>query len=383
MVKGVSILGSTGSIGRQTLEVIAAARDRFRVVALAASRNAEALADQARRFAPQLVAILDQSCLPRLEGLLAGSGIEIAAGEGAVQRAAALADADVVVGAISGIAGLAPTLAAIRAGKRLALANKEPLVAAGGIVMAEARRRGAEIIPVDSEHSAIFQCLLGHRPGDVRRIILTASGGALRDLSPEELKAVTPQRALAHPTWAMGPKVTVDSATLMNKGLEVIEAHWLFGVAVERIEVVLHRQSIVHSLVEFADGATMAQLSRPDMRLPIQYALSYPERAPVRYGALEIAEAGELTFGPVDVARYPCLRLAYEAARRGATAPAAMNAANEVAVEAFLAGGIGFTDIARVIEGVLGKHTPRPADNLEMVLAADAEAREMAHKMLP
>ena len=290
--------------------------------------------------------------------------------------------AEVVVGAISGIAGLAPVLAAIRAGKRVALANKEPLVAAGGIVMAEARRCGAEIIPVDSEHSALFQCLLGHGREDVRRLILTASGGALRDLSLGELKAVTPEQALAHPTWQMGPKVTVDSATLMNKGLEVIEAHWLFGVPVEHIEVVRHDQSIVHSLVEFADGSTIAQLSHPDMRVPIQYALSYPERIPTRWGALELADVGELTFGAVDMERYPCLRLAYAAARRGATAPTALNAADEVAVEAFLAGKIGFTDIPRIIEGALGRHTPSPADTLERIAAADSEARKIAHKLV-
>jgi 1-deoxy-D-xylulose-5-phosphate reductoisomerase len=382
MVTGVSILGSTGSIGRQALEVIAAARDRFRVVALTASRNVGLLAEQARRFAPQLVAVADRSPAAELQARLAGSSIEIAAGEEAVQRAAALVDADVVVGAISGIAGLPPTLTAIRAGKRLALANKEPLVAAGGIVMAEARRCGAEIIPVDSEHSAIFQCLLGHRPEDLRRIVLTASGGAVRDLPLEELRTVTPERALAHPTWAMGPKVTVDSATLMNKGLEIVEAHHLFGVPVDKIEVVLHRQSIVHSLVEFNDGATLAQLSQPDMRLPIQYALGYPERVPVRYGALDIAEVSELTFGAVDATRYPCLGLAYTAAQRGGTAPAAMNAANEVAVAAFLAGKTGFSDIARVIAAVMERHPIEAADDIKIVLAADAEARALAHKML-
>jgi len=381
-VRGVSILGSTGSIGRQTLEVIDAAPDRFRVSALAASRNIEVLAQQAQRYRPALAAILDESLAPELETRLAGTEIQVVAGETGLQAAATLSEAQVVVGAISGIAGLAPVLAAIGASKRLALANKEPLVSAGAIVMSEARRCGAEVIPVDSEHSALFQCLLGHRREDVRRLILTASGGALRDLAPQELKAVTAERALAHPTWKMGPKVTVDSATMMNKGLEVIEAHWLFGVSVERIEVVLHRQSIVHSLVEFMDGAVLAQLSQPDMRLPIQYALSYPERAPVRWGALEIAQAGELTFGAVDLARYPCLRLAYAAARQGGTAPAVMNAANEVAVSAFLAGTIGFIDIPRIIEAVLERCSPASADTLEAVIGADAEARRITHKLL-
>jgi 1-deoxy-D-xylulose-5-phosphate reductoisomerase len=248
--------------------------------------------------------------------------------------------------------------------------------------MAEARRCGAEIIPVDSEHSAIFQCLLGQRPQDLRRIILTASGGALRDVPLARLAAVTPQQALAHPTWKMGPKVTVDSATLMNKGLEVIEAYWLFGVAVEAIEVVMHRQSIVHSLVEFADGAILAQLSQPDMRLPIQYALGYPERVPVRRGGLEVADLGTLSFGQVDMERYPCLRLAYEAARTGGSAPVALSAADEVAVEAFLAGKIGFTQIPRIIESVLERHAPAPVETLEQVAAADREARAVAHSLL-
>jgi len=380
--KGVAILGSTGSIGRQTLEVIAASQDRFRVVALAAARNVEALAEQARQFRPTLAAVLDESLAPELKGRLEGTEIRVGAGEAGLLEAATLDQAAVVVGAVSGVAGLRPVLAAIRAGKRLALANKEPLVAAGGIVMSAAHSAGAEIIPVDSEHSALFQCLLGHRREHVRRIILTASGGALRDLSPEQLARVTPQQALAHPTWRMGPKVTVDSATLMNKGLEVIEAHWLFGVPVERIEVLLHHQSIVHSLVEFTDGATIAQLSQPDMRLPIQYALSYPERLPVRWGALELAQTGELTFSAIDVDRYPCLRLAYDAARRGGTAPAALNAADEVAVEAFLAGRIGFMDIPRIIETALSRHTPEPADTLERVISADADARAIAHSLV-
>jgi 1-deoxy-D-xylulose-5-phosphate reductoisomerase len=381
-VKGVAILGSTGSIGRQTLGVIEAACDRFAAVALAAARNVEALAEQARRFRPELAAVLDESLAPELEARLEGAGVRVAAGPQGVAEAATLSAAEVVVGAISGMAGLAPVLAAIRSGKRLALANKEPLVAAGGIVMAEARRCGAEIIPVDSEHSAVFQCLLGHRREEVRRLILTASGGALRDLSQAQLAAVTPRQALAHPTWDMGPKVTVDSATLMNKGLEVIEAQWLFGVPVDAIEVVMHRQSIVHSLVEFVDGATLAQLSQPDMRLPIQYALGFPQRVPIRRGALEMRDLSELTFGAVDLDRYPCLRLAYEAARRGGTAPAALNAADEVAVQAFLAGRIGFLDIARIIESALDQHAPGPADSLERVVAADMEVRRMAHNLL-
>ncbi len=381
--KGIAILGSTGSIGRQALEVIADASDRFRAVALAAARNVEVLAEQARRFRPELAAVLDESRAAQLEALLEGTGVRVAAGPRGIEEVAAIASAAVVVAAISGMVGLAPVIAAIRAGKRVALANKEPLVVAGGIVMAEARRCGAEIIPVDSEHSAIFQCLLGQRRQDVRRIILTASGGALRDVPLAQLAAVTPQQALAHPTWNMGPKVTVDSATLMNKGLEVIEAHWLFGVAVEAIEVVMHRQSVVHSLVEFADGAILAQLSQPDMRLPIQYALGYPERVAVRRGGLEVAELGTLSFGRVDMDRYPCLRLAYEAARAaGGSAPVALSAADEVAVEAFLAGKIGFMQIPRIIESVLERHTPAPIETLDQVAAADRDARAVAHKLM-
>ena len=380
--KGVSILGSTGSIGRQTLEVIEASPDRFRVVGLAASRSIDVLLEQALRFRPSYVAILDQSLVSDLRARLSQTAIRVGAGEAGFEQAATLPEAQVVVGAVSGMAGLGPALAAIRSGKRMALANKEPLVAAGSIVMSEARRFGSEIVPVDSEHSALFQCLLGHRREEVSRLILTASGGALRDLSPAALAEVTPERALAHPTWQMGPKVTIDSATLMNKGLEVIEAHWLFGVPVERIEVVLHRQSIVHSLGEFVDGSTLAQMSAPDMRLPIQYALGFPERVPRRWGTMEVSKLGELSFGPVDMDRYPCLRLAYEAARRGGAAPAAMNAANEVAVEAFLARRIGFLDIPRIIAAVLDRHEPGEADTLEKVLLADAEARRLAHKLV-
>jgi 1-deoxy-D-xylulose-5-phosphate reductoisomerase len=380
--KGISILGSTGSIGRQTLEVIEASPDRFRVIALAASRHVDMLAEQALRFRPSYVAILDESLASDLRARLADAGIRVGAGSGGLEEAATISGAEVTVGAISGMAGLGPVLAAIRAGRRLALANKEPLVAAGGIVTSEARRFDAEIIPVDSEHSALFQCLLGHRREDVRRLILTASGGALRDLSPAELAEVTPERALAHPTWQMGPKVTIDSATLMNKGLEVIEAQWLFGMPIDRIEVVLHRQSVVHSLLEFMDGSTLAQLSLPDMRLPIQYALGFPERVPRRWGPMEVSQLGELTFGSVDMERYPSLRLAYAAARAGGTAPAAMNAANEVAVEAFLAGKIRFTDIPKIIAAVLDAHSPGDAETVDMVLSADVEGRRLAHKLV-
>jgi 1-deoxy-D-xylulose-5-phosphate reductoisomerase len=374
-VRRVAILGSTGSVGRQALEVIEALPDRLQVAALAAERNVEALAEQALRHHPQLVAIGDASRRGELAGRLRGSGIRVAAGPEGVREAAALDEADTVLGAISGLAGLEPVLAAVRAGKRVALANKEPLVAAGAIVTEEARRCGARILPVDSEHSAIFQALQGHDAGHVRRLILTASGGAFRDRPLRELGEVTLQEALAHPTWAMGPKVTVDSATLMNKGLEIIEAHWLFGVAHDRIDVLIHRESIVHSLVEFVDGTALAQLGAPDMRLPIQYALCYPDRPPKAWGTVDLAALGSLTFAEPDLERFPCLGLARRAAEAGGTMPAVLNGANEEAVGLFLAGRIGFMDIPALIERALAAHGRVAEPNLEQVLAADAEGR--------
>ena len=376
-VRGISLLGATGSIGTQALEVVEAAGGRFQVVGLTAQRNVRALAALARRYRPLLVAIADPARLPELRSELAGTGVRVLAGPEGMVAAATLAEAELVLAAGSGVAGLVPVLEALRAGKQLALANKEPLVAAGHLVMAQARQAGITIRPVDSEHSAIFQALGDQRPY-LARILLTASGGAFRDTPPDELARVTPAQALAHPTWRMGPKVTVDSATLMNKGLEVIEARWLFDLEVDRIEVVLHRESIVHSLVEMVDGSVLAQLSSPDMRLPIQYALSYPERLAVPWGGLDLAQVGSLTFEKPDFARYPCLELAYQAARGGGTLPAAMNAADEVAVDLFLAGKIGFTDIPRLVARVMERHRPAPAPSLEQVLAADAESRQVA-----
>jgi len=377
--KPIAILGATGSIGTQALEVVDAAPGRFRVVALTAQRNAAALAALARRYRPRLVALADPDHLPTLASELSGLGIEVAAGTPGLVAAATLPACELVLAASSGVAGLVPILEALKAGKQLALANKEPLVAGGHLVMDQARRAGITIRPVDSEHSAIFQVLGQGRPY-LRRILLTASGGAFRDLPPECLAQVTPEQALAHPTWHMGPKVTVDSATLMNKGLEVIEAQWLFGVGVDQVAVVLHRQSVVHSLVEFVDGSVVAQLSLPDMRLPIQYALSYPERIPVTWGAVDLTEVGPLTFEKPELTRYPCLELAYQAARAGGTMPAAMSAADEVAVQAFLSGIIGFTDIASLVAAVMGRHRPVPDPSLEQVLAADAEGRSIAEQ---
>ncbi len=371
-VIGVAVLGSTGSIGTQTLDVIRALGGRFRVVALAAGRNTDLLYRQVAEFRPSLVcaeAALDPDRL---------AGARVVPMEEMVVHP----DVDVAVVGTTGATGLAPTLAALRAGKAVALANKEVLVMAGAVLTRAAAEGGGELRPVDSEHSAIWQCLWGEERGGIARLILTASGGALRDRPLETLDAVTPEEALRHPTWNMGRKVTVDSATLFNKGLETIEARWLFDVPVERIEVVMHRESIVHSLVEFRDGSVKAQLGLPTMRLPIQCALTYPERLPCAVPRLDLAALGSLQFAPPDFARYPCLALAMEAGRRGGTYPAVLAAADEVAVEEFLAGRIRFTDIPRLIEGVLAAHTPGPEDDLAAVLEADAWARRQARAAL-
>ncbi len=371
-VIGVAVLGSTGSIGTQTLDVIRALGGRFRVVALAAGRNTDLLYRQVAEFRPSLVcaeAALDPDRL---------AGARVVPMEEMVVHP----DVDVAVVGTTGATGLAPTLAALRAGKAVALANKEVLVMAGAVLTRAAAEGGGEIRPVDSEHSAIWQCLWGEDRGGIARLILTASGGALRDRPLETLDAVTPEEALRHPTWTMGRKVTVDSATLFNKGLETIEARWLFNVPMERIEVVMHRESIVHSLVEFRDGSVKAQLGLPNMRLPIQCALTYPERLPCAVPRLDLAALGSLQFAPPDFARYPCLSLAMEAGRRGGTYPAVLAAADEVAVEEFLAGRIRFTDIPRLIERVLAAHVPGPEDELTAVLEADAWARRQAREAL-
>jgi len=374
----VAVLGSTGSIGRQALDVIARFPNRFAVAALAAGANADLLAEQVAALRPRYV--FAERGSPRLE--------EAAAAVGAlVERPEAVAvapDVDIVLVATAGAAGLLPTLAALRIGRPVAIANKEVLVMAGHLVREAMQAGGGELRPVDSEHSAIWQCLWGESPRAIRRIILTASGGAFRDFSRDQLAAVTPEQALDHPTWKMGRKITVDSATLMNKGMETIEAMWLFDVPMDAVDVVLHRESIVHSLVEFTDGSVKAQLGVPDMRLPIQLALSYPERMPEPpMPLLDLAAVGALHFGRPDLDRFPCLRLAMEAGRIGGTAPAAMAAADEVAVERFLRGEIGFLDIPRVIEQVLEQHQPVPAPSLDEVLAADAEARRIAAAVAP
>jgi len=376
-VKRIAILGSTGSIGRSALAVVDAHPDRVRVVALAAGANAALLADQVRRYRPDVAAVASPSALEDLRTRLGPAAPrELLSGPAGLVAAATHPDVDMVLCASSGTAGLDAVLAAIHAGKSIALANKEVLVMAGAIVVDAARRRGVAILPVDSEHNAIHQCLDGRRAADVRRLVLTASGGPFRTLDRAALERVTPEDALRHPTWLMGRKITIDSATLMNKGLEVIEAHWLFGDAARHIDVVVHPQSIVHSMVELRDGSVIAQLSVTDMRLPIQYAFSYPERWDGALPSLDLMKLSALEFFPPDIERFPCLRLAFEALERGGAWPIVLNAANEMAVDAFLAGRLSFPGIPRVIERALDAADRLGAPgSLEEVRAADAWAR--------
>ncbi|MGM9606444.1 MAG: 1-deoxy-D-xylulose-5-phosphate reductoisomerase [Oscillospiraceae bacterium] len=372
----ISILGSTGSIGRQSLEVIAALG--FSVGALTAHRSVDLLEQQARQFRPRLVVLTDPDAAADLKVRLADTSIRVASGPEGVVEAAALPESDTVVTAVVGVAGLVPTLAAIDAGKRIALANKETLVCAGELVMKRAREKGAEIIPVDSEHSALFQSLEGNSRGEVKRLILTASGGPFFGKSRAELENVTRAQALKHPNWSMGAKITIDSATMMNKGLEFIEAMRLYDMPPEKISVVIHRESIVHSLVEYCDGAVLAQLGAPDMRLPIQYALTWPARLPGPADTLDLLTCGPLHFAPPDLEAFPCLALAMGAAKTGGTAPAIMNGANEVAVARFLADEIGFYDIPRLVEDALSQVPAVSAPGLEEILAADAAGRKIA-----
>ncbi|MCU1451677.1 MAG: 1-deoxy-D-xylulose 5-phosphate reductoisomerase [Acidimicrobiales bacterium] len=375
----VALVGSTGSIGTQAVDVIKADPDRYRVLALGASTSVELLATQAHELRPEVVAIADAGLAPKLEELVP-AGTEVLGGRDAL--AAVSRHADVVLNAVVGFAGLPVTMAALESGRRLALANKQSLIAAGPVVQRVRSTPGAEIIPVDSEHSAIHQCLRAGRADEVRRLVVTASGGPFRGRRPEELADVTVDEALAHPTWAMGPQNTIDSSTLMNKGLEVIEAHELFGLDYDRIDVVVHPQSIVHSMVEFADGATVAQLSAPDMRLPIGYALSYPERATTPFGALDWSGVSRLDFEEPDLDAFPCLSLAYQAGRTGGTAPAWLNAANEVAVAAFLEGVIGWSAIADIIAEVLEDHDGTTPNSVDVVIDADQRARERARRVV-
>jgi 1-deoxy-D-xylulose-5-phosphate reductoisomerase len=383
----VSLVGSTGSIGTQAIEVIRAEPDRYRVTALGAARSVDLLAEQALVLQPERVAIADESLASKLAERLP-AGIEVLAGDGALAEIST--GVDVVVNGVVGFAGLPVTLAALGDGRRLALANKESLIAGGPVVQAARRTPGAEIIPVDSEHCAVHQCLrailgaegmaaLPHPPANpLRRVILTASGGPFRGRDRRSLQEVTVADALAHPTWSMGPKITIDSSTLMNKGLEVIEANELFGVGYDSIDVVVHPQSVVHSMIETTDGAILAQLSRPDMRLPIGYALAYPDRASVPFGAIDWTVLRSLDFGQPDRQAFPCLDLAYRAGRRGGTAPACLNGANEVAVDAFLHGTIRWVDIPDVIAAALDDYIPIEPDTVADVLDADRSGRELA-----
>lgn len=376
MSRCISILGSTGSIGRQSLDVIAACG--MRAAALTANRSVRELEEQARRFRPELAVLMEEDAAADLKVRLADTGVRVAAGMEGLLEAASLPGADTVLTAVVGMVGLRPTLAAIREGKRIALANKETLVCAGPLVMARAREKGVEIVPVDSEHSAIFQSLQGSSPKELRRILLTASGGPFFGWSREALEGVTPARALQHPNWSMGAKVTIDSATLMNKGLELLEAMSLFDVLPEKIQILIHRESILHSAVEYCDNSVIAQLGDPDMRLPIQYALSWPDRTPGPARPLDLLSVGKLTFAQPDLKTFRCLALAIRAAREGGTAPAILNGANEVAVERFLAGKIGFLQIPQVVEAALDTVPRAAALTLESIQAADQAARRAA-----
>jgi len=376
----LSILGSTGSIGRSSLDVVAGLPDRFRVVALAAGRSIEKLAEQAAQFHPRLIAIERAEDVSRLRQMLpAGADCRIVSGMEGLDEAACHPEADTVVGGLVGALGLRSAHAAIRAGKRLALANKETLVVAGELMLAEAKKSGAEIVPVDSEHSAIHQALRGGRPGEVRRLVLTASGGPFRERRLDTFDAITVDDALAHPTWKMGPKITIDSATMMNKGLEVIEAHFLFGLPGDRIDVVIHPQSLIHSFVEFVDGSLLAQLARNDMKFPIVYALSYPERLPNDFGRLDLVALSRLDFFELDPRRYPALGLARAALASGGGMPAVLNAANEIAVAAFLEGKISFPDIVSVVSGTMDAAGQKAAPaSLEEAQSLDRASREAA-----
>jgi len=375
MTRKVTLLGATGSVGKSALDLIERSPDRFAVEAVTAATNVEALAAIARRTKAKLAVIADETRFHELEELLAGSGCLAAAGSGALVEAAA-GDADLVIAAIVGCAGLEAVMAAVEAGRTVALANKEALVTAGALMTEAARRNGATLLPVDSEHNAIFQCVAGNRIEDVARLILTASGGPFRIASIEAIAAATPAQAVAHPNWSMGAKISVDSATCMNKGLELIEAHYLFGLPAERIDILIHPQSVVHSMVEYVDGSVLAQLGTPDMRIPIAYALAWPERMPTPAPKLDLAQVARLDFEKPDMDRFPALRLAREALEAGGAAPIVLNAANEVAVGRFLGGSIRFPDIAATVQDVLETTPVAPPRSIGDVLDIDRLARE-------
>ena len=381
-IRTISILGSTGSVGTQTLDLILAQPERFQVRALVGGRNVALLAEQARRCRAEIAVIHDPAALGPLRAALAGSGTAAAAGAEAVQEAAAL-PADWTMASIMGMAGLHPTLAAIRRGGAIAFANKEVLVSAGDIMMHAVAAAGARLLPVDSEHNAIFQCLEAHNRGAVERIILTASGGPFRQTSREAMAAITPEAALRHPVWSMGAKISIDSATMMNKGLEVIEAARLFGLSSEAVEVLVHPQSVVHGIVCYSDGSMLAQMGAPDMHIPIAHALGWPERLTTDAKRLDLASLAKLEFSAPDLVRFPALRLAREVLAAGGAAPAILNAANEVAVAAFLARRIGFLDIVGTVEAVLDRLGAPPAEDLDSIIAFDAAARQAADALIP
>ncbi len=386
---GITILGSTGSIGKSTLDVLRLHPASYEVIALTANGNGEELLLQCAEFQPRYVVLADQDAASTIQSRLSAESpnTELLTGAEALEFVAQLPEAEYVMAAIVGAAGLLPALAAARAGKRLLLANKEALVMSGSLFLEEARRHGAQILPIDSEHNAVFQCMPpGYAKGlsrvGVKRILLTASGGPFRTMPMEQLSGVTPEQACAHPNWAMGRKISVDSATMMNKGLEVIEACLLFNAAPDRVEVVLHPQSIIHSLVEYSDGSTLAQMGNPDMRTPIAHALAWPDRIESGVAGLDLFSVGRLDFEPPDEVRFPCLALAYRAIREGGTAPAVLNAANEVAVEAFLNARISFTAIPEIIESVMDQTPVTEALNLDQILDADQQARSMAEQTI-
>jgi 1-deoxy-D-xylulose-5-phosphate reductoisomerase len=382
-MKKITLLGSTGSIGVNALDVLDKNPKKFKVVALTAGRNIRLLAQQILKFHPKIVAVQSRQEAERLHQILGvKNNIPILYDETGIEEVASYPSSDIVLSAISGAAGLKPTLAAIEAGKDIALANKETMVVAGHIVTKKARQKNIKILPVDSEHSAIFQCLAGQRPENLRRIILTASGGPFYNLSKADLKKVTLAQALKHPRWEMGQKITIDSASLMNKGLEVIEAKWLFNLDIAHIDVLIHPQSVVHSLIELLDGSVLAQLGIADMRIPIAYAFAYPDRMINELPLLNLAKTGPLEFHQPDMNKFPCLELAYEAGRSGGTAPVVLNAANEVAVAAFIENKICFSDLPKVIEKVLHKHHTTNNPSLENILGIDGEARMQAQSVI-
>ena len=385
-MKSISILGSTGSIGQSTLSVVDSLKDRFVVAGIAAGRDIARLAEQVARYQPQLVSVANEEDLPALKERLRELGVvrlpEFACGDEGLVAVATMDGVEVVVSATVGAVGFLPTYRALRMGRRVCLANKETLVMAGELMTRAARESGADLLPVDSEHNALHQCLRGEQVGEVKRLILTASGGPFRQTPLEQMREATVEKALAHPTWQMGAKITIDSATLMNKGLEVIEAGWLFGFGAEKIAVTVHPQSIVHSMIEMIDGSILAQLGVTDMRLMIQYAMTYPERLPTELPPLGLEKLAKLEFFEPDFERFPCLRLAYDAMREGGTMPAAMSAANEVAVAAFLDRRIKFMDIPRLISETMSAHPPQSCSSIEAVLEADRWARAHAESVL-